>query len=75
MKSSKEIVFQILGTPIGDFVICAKYASQKLAKAQELLHIMEDVGSVGGTASPLSVWQLLYDGTSCLFYTSPLSYG
>ena len=46
MKSSKDLNFEILGAPIGDFVFCAKYASQKHAKAQGLLHMLEDVGSV-----------------------------
>ena len=46
MKSSKDLNFEILGAPIGDFVFCAKYASQKRAKAQGLLHRLEDVGSV-----------------------------
>ena len=32
MKSSKDLNFEILGAPIGDFVFCAKYASQKRAK-------------------------------------------
>ncbi|KAL5499523.1 hypothetical protein EMCRGX_G010957 [Ephydatia muelleri] len=34
MKSSKDLNFEILGAPIGDFVFCAKYASQKHAKAR-----------------------------------------
>ena len=38
MKSSKELNFEILRAPIGDFVICAK--------AQDFLHMWEDVGSV-----------------------------
>ena len=46
MKSSKELNFEILGAPIGDFVFCAKYASQKHTKAQGLLHMLEDVGSM-----------------------------
>ena len=46
MKSSKDLNFEIPGAPIGDFVFCAKYASQKRAKAQGLLHMLEDVGSV-----------------------------
>ena len=46
MKSSKALNFEILGAPIGDFVFCAKFASQKCAKAQELLHMLEDVGSM-----------------------------
>ena len=46
MKSSKVLNFEILGAPIGDFVFYAKYASQKCAKAQGLLHMLEDVGSV-----------------------------
>eukprot|EP00731_Ephydatia_muelleri_P005639 Em0002g1815a len=46
MKSSKELNFEILGAPIGDFVFCAKYASQKHAKAQGILHMLEDVGSM-----------------------------
>ena len=34
MKSSKVLKFEILGAPIGDFAFCAKYASQKRAKAR-----------------------------------------
>ena len=45
MKSSNTLNFEILGAPIGDFVFCAKYASQKCVKAQELL-FFEDIGSV-----------------------------
>ena len=42
MKSSKDNS-EILGAPICDFVFCAKFASQKRAKAQGLLHRLEDV--------------------------------
>ena len=33
MKSLKQFNYEILYAPIGDFVFCAKYASQKRAKA------------------------------------------
>ena len=46
MKSLKVLNFEIQGALIGDFVLCAKYASQKCAKAQGLLHMLENVGSV-----------------------------
>ena len=78
MKSSKTLNFEILGAPIGDFVFCAKYASQKCSKAQWLLHMLEDVGSV----DPPQVALLLLrqcgsfckDGTSCSLHTSVMYY-
>ncbi|KAL5460165.1 hypothetical protein EMCRGX_G033593 [Ephydatia muelleri] len=46
IKSSKVLNVEIIGVPIDDFVFCAKYASQKRAEAQGLLHMLEDVGSI-----------------------------
>eukprot|EP00731_Ephydatia_muelleri_P026909 Em0018g1009a len=49
MKSSKVLNFEILGAPIGDFVFCVKFASQKRAKAQELLHMLEECWFYGSS--------------------------
>ena len=65
MKSSKDLNFEILGAPIGDFVFCAKYASQKRAKAQGLLHMLEDVGSVDPQVALLLLCQC---GSSVRWY-------
>ena len=46
IKSSKVLNVEIIGAPIDDFVFCAKYASQKRAEIQGLLHMLEDVGSI-----------------------------
>ena len=62
MKSSKELNFEILGAPIGEFVLCAKYASHKRAKDQELLYMLEDiVGSMDSQVALLLLvrWYIL----------------
>ena len=46
MNSSKVLNFEILGAPIGEFIFCAKCTSQKRAKVQVFLCMLEDVGSV-----------------------------
>ena len=46
MKKSNVPHFEILGSPIGDAIFCAKYVSQKCAIASKLLTQLEEVGSV-----------------------------
>ena len=45
-KKSNVPHFEILGSPIGDAIFCAKYVSQKCAIASKLLTQLENVGSV-----------------------------
>ena len=46
IKVFHEPNFEILGAPIGDAILCAKFVSQKRAKAIKLLSQMSEVGSL-----------------------------
>ena len=46
MKVSQEPNFEVLGTPIGDPIFCAKFLAQRHAKAAKLLSHLVTVGSL-----------------------------
>ena len=46
MKQSNVPHLEILGSPIGDTILCANFVSQKCAQASQLLSQFEEVGSV-----------------------------
>eukprot|EP00731_Ephydatia_muelleri_P017009 Em0010g107a len=62
MKQSNVPHLEILGSPIGDTIFCANFASQKCAQASQLLSQLEEVGSVDPpscSTSATDMWCIL----------------
>ena len=57
MKKSNALIFEILGVPIGDPIICAKSIAEKRANAFKFLTLLKEVGLVHSQVALLLLLQ------------------